>query len=188
MCKKKKTIIWSIISCLVIIITGCSIYQTMKNPYKRYTHPESLQNAKELGDVARKTNALEYDVVYMPKCKDCEHAEPIFQKYLGKINKHDSLLMYNVDKPEIRKLMLSNNIHQTPTVLVQYHGKILYQYAGTNHHVLTQLLTGINPQTNQKFKLNSEFTYYQDDFDGTKSLGPVQAFQYKIHPTVANNK
>lgn len=152
--------------------------------YEQYSQVESVQNAKELEQVASKTNNLEYDIVYSPKCKDCQHVESTMKPYLKKINKHQSLLMYNVKHPEIKKLMLSNNIHQTPTIIVQYHGKILYKYSGADKKAIKKILSGINPETKKPFDKNSQLTYYRNDYDDTKSIQPITSLTYKINPNI----
>lgn len=175
----------SILIVFLLAIIGFLFSWYLNRPaYEAYSQVESLQNAKALESVARKTSNLEYDIVYSPNCKDCQKVESTMKPYLKKINKHQSLLMYNVNHPEIKKLMLSNNIHQTPTILVQYHGKLLYQYAGTDKHAIRKILSGINPETKQKFNIHSNITYYRNDFDNVKSIAPIQELTYKINPTV----
>lgn len=172
---------FGLIALIVIIFGGLIGWYTTRPAYENYTQVESLQNAKALESVAAKTNELEYDVIYRPNCKDCQKIEPFMRPYLKQINKHQSLLMYNVGHKVIKNLILSNNIDQTPTVLVQYHGQLLYQYSGTDKHALKLILTGTNPETNQPFDRHSNLTYYRNDFDNIKSIAPIQHLTYKIN-------
>ena len=72
------------------------------------------------------------------------------------------MIVINARHNRVIPLLKKSKVHTVPTLIVQRHHKVIYQYSGNNSKKFLQLLTGHNPNTGKK--LTDHFVN-QNDFD-----------------------
>lgn len=168
--RKHHFIRWLII--LILLIGGGSWgYNYLKN--NQTTHVGTINALLAYHKAHQKDRKLTFEYYHKPGCPDCKQVEKAgIEKQLNR-----AALKYNVVEINTTNLkkngaqsaknwFADNYVVQVPTLIVKYQGYPIYLYSGTNDQIFNKMLHGINPKTNQPFKLTKpQYEHYQNDFD-----------------------
>ena len=160
--KKKKTI-YGIVLFLIIVISGYFAFRpvTKFNQIKNLSDPETII-ANNYRQQNKYPNDLTYIFVWKAGCPDCKKIEKQTADPINALVNRHRMIVINARHNRVIPLLKKSKVHTVPTLIVQRHHKVIYQYSGNNSKKFLQLLTGHNPNTGKK--LTDHFVS-QNDFD-----------------------
>lgn len=101
-----------------------------------------------------KQNVPAIVVFYSHDCADCLSVQGPVSRTIAKEQENSNFKYVVADKVETgTKFLKDNGVTETPTFQVRKGTDIIYSYSGTDKKHITNILKGINPDTEQPFEI-----------------------------------
>lgn len=163
------------IAIALVAISGIFFVQTQNKGlhYNDYTSTNPYQDLQDHANLDK----INYSIIYRAGCEHCAKAESTITENLKRLKKNKvPFTVTNVNNApnNVLTYLSKRNITQTPTIIVQYKGYMLYAYTGINKTIINTLLSGINPDTSKKFTATKpSATVYKNDITKSFNKTPV---------------
>lgn len=120
--------------------------------YLLYTTTNSPSVVRSIQSRDANSNQLEYNYIFHWGCKRCDSIQhPATALISHDIHRGKHVIVLDQAGQAMNRFLSAHGVDKDPTIVIKYRGSVLYQYSGTNMHIVSDLMDGINPKTNHHF-------------------------------------